>query len=1199
MQTEEQPEALRGLTEAVIAALSPLDVDCGPVDRADQGYRVHTGMIKFSWSFKSVKSKIKDLADPDDKARAQAARKYLVGCAETNMYGKIYQDHRRFLKDNIGDDDTEEGTKHLRQRPLRWVEMEGIECAVWPHLYWKTSMCETAVRASDIRRQPKKPKTCHLDPESESEDEETDNTGRQSLKASFLAKVLGPVTDYGANFELMQFVYDLHMWTTLGAKRNLHKEVPLRLKVKGMSFSPMFWHERHLALMDLQRQLGYPTLFFTLSPYEWSWPYHAWVVDHLAKELCPRLHLASAETLHLAHCLTSLITGWLTGATSAGSQRSKKWDQQILKDKDGKRIVINYCLRLEFQDGQRKLPKESYEAGGGSARSYGRGAVHVHVLLWHRDGELGNLAEVVQAHVPNDDPVMTGLVLGAQPSKTATGAPNSGWPLREEETAVEPDAENDLRPKLLLHHDAWSHTHSVRAFFPDVTAATKGSHQDVQQADGRGLLMKYVSTYVPKFSDSFASEWLDDSASDYHVSKKVLFDYHPQEPEMWLHLAAQQFPCFKTGASMMPIVAPYPGMPAKPQWLLNYESCEWKGENMTLLEYLRKANDKNEPLKYIKTAHKQHEKEMAEAGSMPMILEEFARDFQTTGQKVIAADMLWRLNDRFYGQWLALNEPFAVLEDLIDADLKEKVPARFYHLAVCLQRRPEYWRDLDRVQRDMELEAVYSATAKTVIDMLRAKTHVIDQYLSGTLKMDELSDDVAVTDAGEMADKTVEGKQLELDGQQLYLSGLVKKSIDRGVEAMTTKDAKRSEELHEEADSQGRIVACMGPPGCGKTTVAKQLVKYAHDQDGEVLVMFPTGQMQSRMRNELQKVGLGSVTVDTVHGACLLHKPEAEALPLLTGYSLIVIDEFPQLSKNNFERVVRMWHAAGKLPALLLLGDFHQLPSIEGTDARDSGYWQSVRKVQLKNSWRSSGDARFQGFLATLRKQIPPKDMLHDILRGHKAWNHSGPPTVADLKKLYAKLAKQGKTTTIITCTRKAAQQLNEVAVTTLLGRRKVWQSVPGDFEANPDNYTDKGELREDVDTLETEPVELRKGLRVHLTRNLDKENDFVNGMECTVLAWHMESQCLRVRTVTGKTLVIYKYTEKVEGYKNVTFFPIRLGYSSTVYKMQGAELQHVTIFLDKAGQRAAAYVAMSRVHSEKDYLFGGQLSKMHFVPNA
>ena len=33
---------------------------------------------------------------------------------------------------------------------------------------------------------------------------------------------------------------------------------------------------------------------------------------------------------------------------------------------------------------------------------------------------------------------------------------------------------------------------------------------------------------------------------------------------------------------------------------------------------------------------------------------------------------------------------------------------------------------------------------------------------------------------------------------------------------------------------------------------------------------------------------------------------------------------------------------------------------------------------------------------------------------------------------------------------------------------------------------------------------------------------------------------------------------------------------------MQGAELDHVTIFLDRPGQKAAAYVAMSRVKSNE-----------------
>ena len=63
-------------------------------------------------------------------------------------------------------------------------------------------------------------------------------------------------------------------------------------------------------------------------------------------------------------------------------------------------------------------------------------------------------------------------------------------------------------------------------------------------------------------------------------------------------------------------------------------------------------------------------------------------------------------------------------------------------MAVCLKRRPDYWRDLDKVQKDMELEAVYSATVKTVIDMVRAKTYISDQYTSGQIKMDELVPDI-------------------------------------------------------------------------------------------------------------------------------------------------------------------------------------------------------------------------------------------------------------------------------------------------------------------------------------------------------------------------------------------------------------------------------------------------------------------------
>ena len=152
--------------------------------------------------------------------------------------------------------------------------------------------------------------------EEEEDDEESPlhflkDSARQSLKASFLAKVMSSVIGYASASELAQFVYDLWLWSSLGGAKHA-SGVQMRVALAGKPFLPEYWRTRHFALLDLQRQLGYPTLFVTIAPYEWSSPYHAFLAPaHLQDATAPaRARVLPPGTYLDAGSPIGLITGW-------------------------------------------------------------------------------------------------------------------------------------------------------------------------------------------------------------------------------------------------------------------------------------------------------------------------------------------------------------------------------------------------------------------------------------------------------------------------------------------------------------------------------------------------------------------------------------------------------------------------------------------------------------------------------------------------------------------------------------------------------------------------------------------------------------------------------------------------------------------------------------------------------------------------
>ena len=237
-----------------------------------------------------------------------------------------------------------------------------------------------------------------------------------------MAKVLGPVIGYGSDYELSQFVYDLWLWSSVGSAKN-SANIPLRCALAGRSFSPEFWKTRHAALIDMQHQLGYPTLFITVAPYEWSFPYADWIEHELQETFRSRLYLPAAETYHIAHVLTQAIVGLVAGANQESTLRDNRcWRKHVLGPKDGsdKTAVINFFARLEFQDGKRKkvtLNRQQFY--------HGRGTVHVHCLLWLQNTASIDLPGVVKAQVPSTNAALRNIVLASQQSYSG-----SGWPVR-------------------------------------------------------------------------------------------------------------------------------------------------------------------------------------------------------------------------------------------------------------------------------------------------------------------------------------------------------------------------------------------------------------------------------------------------------------------------------------------------------------------------------------------------------------------------------------------------------------------------------------------------------------------------------------------------------------------------------------------------------------------------------------------------
>ncbi|XP_057311517.1 uncharacterized protein LOC130649277 [Hydractinia symbiolongicarpus] len=99
----------------------------------------------------------------------------------------------------------------------------------------------------------------------------------------------------------------------------------------------------------------------------------------------------------------------------------------------------------------------------------------------------------ITAHIPNENEDYDFQIYHCQKSNQKV----LNMPVHSEKTSYDDNG-------LHIYHTAEANNNNVRAYI-DTLARSLQCSMDVQYADGKNLLLKYVASYVSKFKDTYIS----------------------------------------------------------------------------------------------------------------------------------------------------------------------------------------------------------------------------------------------------------------------------------------------------------------------------------------------------------------------------------------------------------------------------------------------------------------------------------------------------------------------------------------------------------------------------------------------------------------------------------------------------------------------------------------------------------------------
>ena len=333
--------------------------------------------------------------------------------------------------------------------------------------------------------------------------------------------------------------------------------------------------------------------------------------------------------------------------------------------------------------------------------------------------------------------------------------------------------------------------------------------------------------------------------------------------------------------------------------------------------------------------------------------------------------------------------------------------------------------------------------------------------------------------------------------------------------------------------SKYRLVFLTGPAGTGKSFVVRELKRRYR-----TMVCASTGIAASliggRTLHSLLGIGPHSVNVNL-----------GNFLNKIDGYEMLIVDEVSMVNAAIFTQLMLCVKATSL--KLVLVGDFLQLPPVEGGFAFESDFWTpEIQKYELKVNHRQDDPEYFE-LLSLIRKgKITPA--VYDFVKSRQC-------EVYDEAK------------PILSSKRDSVAFYNAQKLAKLQGESKKF----------PMQLT--GNRTSNVSPRFPEVLEIKQKARVMMLTNTD---DWVNGSLGYIDGWSTIPDEIRVCLDNGHHVKVQRATDNVlDGNGKVKYsisqFPMMLAWSCTLHKAQGATLDAVAINMANHFAPGQTYVGMSR----------------------